>query len=239
MAASEFMKLAKMILTPSRCAVVFSLLSLIAACSTEARTGNAEKDTVRNDSERTHNLETDTQQVSLGSVKIFAHWWEEAVVRRGFDADNPPPKTRYAEIEEWRYDGEGITTYPHNLDFVSLLSNPSRDQFQGEVKIDVFARFSQYDRLYTVNPKDGTSRLTEEFEKLPWTPIATLSRKSISIPAASEKKIELTNYDITNLLKQEVNGAPICGLRVLFTVFDRDGKPITLNEKVIPVVLGD
>lgn len=174
---------------------------------------------------------TSTPNLVFANIKASFWWWNESAAS-GMDGDRPPPKTKYLELEKWEYDGEGLTTYPHEVDVTSELQNNSVTDFEGSVRIHISARFEDYE----TRSFEG-SGLT--CENRPWINERVLLYESVKIKSKSFKKSVVKDYDLTKLLNEKDDGRAICAMRFSTQVIDRSGKILNSKEKVVPVLLGD
>ena len=218
------------------CSILLSCATFLSPKNNDEIVGGYENQ--RNDvSVKSENLNT---QVKVKENKIFCWWWIDSDVQKGINADNPPFKKRYLEIEKWEYDGEGKKTYPKEVDFLSQISNESFTEFQGIIKFQLSARFEDYEKLYFRNQQDDSINFREDnFEKLTWINEEVILEEKIIIEANRERTTERKAYDLTNLLNRKENGKPICALRFIVQVFDTAGNKITSKEKVMHILLGD
>lgn len=178
--------------------------------------------------------------ISISEVKMFAWWWDESTVQKGIDGDNPPPRSKYVEIVEWEYDGEGLTTYPHKIDFVSTFVNHSAIDTPRIVVITLSGRFENYDEIVTLDSvNDSTIFLSEKFEKIPWVDLAVIYRKKIDFKGDKEKRIEIKDHNIEYILNQEFQDKPICAIRVVAQLMDMSGNIVDSKEKIVRIKLGD
>ena len=174
---------------------------------------------------------TPDNPIRISDASIRFWWWEEADVA-GMDGDRPPPKKRYIDLTRWEYDGEGIKTYPQEVDFVSQVANDATSDFQGLVRFRLSARFTDYEtRVY-----EGPGLACEG---LPWLNDRNVFEQKISISPKREKKVEKGNYDLSKLMNEKVGKNNICSFRFTVEVFDLLGNSLMSKEKVIPVLLGD
>jgi len=155
--------------------------------------------------------------VAVTDAKIFAWWWKESVARAGIDGDNPPPKTEYVELKEWRYDGEGLTTAPHEIDLVSAIRNNSR----AEVEVSV--------RFYLSRQFDGIST---------WTAKAAVFHETRTIRPQETVDLKVENFDISSILNEQQNGNAISGLRLVVEIADAKGNQLSKKETTAKIVMG-
>ena len=177
-------------------------------------------------------LPVSTQGITASSPEASFWWWTEAVAKSGMDGDDPPAKTRYIALDRWVYDGEGITTSPHKVDLASSVVNNSNVDFKGKIKLQISARFEDYENA--VYSDKGSS-----CEERPWVNERTVFERDINVQQKRAKKFERENYDLTKLLNEKYENGSICSMRIVVQVLDPSGSSLTSTEKIIPIQLGD
>jgi len=112
---------------------IFILVSLLSCSETQDVKADWSKKPLK------QKLTANKNAIEIQSTKIMG-WWHKTVEEKGIDGDNPPKKENYVEIVNWRYDGEGISTYPKKIDFVSFIFNNSKESFSGIATFSLKAR---------------------------------------------------------------------------------------------------
>lgn len=167
----------------------------------------------------------------IEQMKVGFWWWEESVAA-GMDGENPPKKTRYLDLERWEYDGEGLKTYPHNVDIAISVKNETAKPVDAKIELSLSARFEDYDRRsYTDQDNACKGR--------PWERERTVVEKQLRIDSNGVKLIEKQEYDLTKLLNEKVDGRSICAVRFRVEILDLQGNIRLKKEKIVPVLLGD
>jgi len=207
------------------------------ACATFLPQGGLSNTSIAN-SDRA--LAPTSPKVFVRQVKTSFLWWDQSDAEQGIDTTDPPKKRRYEDLERWEYDGEGIKTSPHQVDFVATIENDSPTKFKGHLSFTLSARFADYEKLYRRSSSDDSVTFLEaEFEKLPWVKDSTVLEHSIEINAESTTEVSLTDYDLKALLNSTHESRPVCGVRLQVQIFDTDGKLLSSKAKVFPILLGD
>lgn len=215
-------------------------ITALTSCVTFQSAKNQDEHVETNINEKDVFVNSEDQQIKAKEAKIYAWWWDSSDVEKGIDGDNPPAKNNYIEIEKWQYDGEGIKTYPHEVDFVAKVANDSLKSFQGVVKFKISAKFEDYEKLYYRDKSNDSIKFnSDEFEKLSWTNKAKIFEEKITIETNQEKQLAKKDFNLKNLLNQKENGKPISALRFSVEIFDTLGNKLDEKEKIILVILGD
>jgi hypothetical protein len=163
--------------------------------------------------------------IRVNQARMSFWWWNEADAI-GMDGDNPPAKKRYIDLEKWEYgDGDGITTYPHEVDLVAEIANDSSSSFRAKVRFRAAARFEDY---YAESNCDES----------PWLDEDVVHEQNVLL-ATGVKIVERKNYDITPFLNKRHGKMSICAFRFSVQVVDTSGSIVASKEKVVPVLLGD
>lgn len=213
----------------------------IASCSATTQTIHKKDSDRQQAPEVSHPKQSDDQtstSLTIKDLKINGWWWPEHVVREGFNGDNPPPKDQYIEIKKWQYDGDGLTTSPHQVDFLSTVVNNSRERFEGKLVFKVSFRFED-ENLYTRDPKDGKIEFHQDvFETLPWMDESSVLSRNVTVNGKEELSVNLKEFDITKILNKTRDGKSICALRLVAQITDESGRAVDSKETIMLVVMG-
>ena|GEM_PF-5849516 len=174
--------------------------------------------------------------ILIKSSVVYCWWWPESIVLDPkFNADYPPPKTKYVELTEWRYDGERLTTAPHTIDLVATALNPTNTTFKGRVKFRLYSRFEEL--IYISDSQTSPSDI-KKCEDCPWIDELVLLDKDLVIESGKESIIEFKEYDLTQLLNKKKGNKALCAFSFVVEIAN-SSENVLQKERIIPVALGD
>lgn len=176
---------------------------------------------------------------SIDDVAMRFWWWEEADARSGIDTTNPPEKSRYLTLTKWEYDGVGIKTYPHNVDLVATVFNPTAAKYEGSLKFIISGRFEDYEVLYSRNTEtDEIEFNADHYHRLDWSKQSVAFEQNITLEPNESRSIKLENFDLTKLLNTKIGSKPLAGLRLEAILSDKSGKIAAKKETSATVLIG-
>ena len=184
-------------------------------------------------------LSTPHSGVIASDLKFYAWWWNRHDIEKGFDADNPPPKNSYIELNEWMYDGEGFAYYPDRFDATFQLANNTTSVERFKVLVLLSSRVDESrEIMYGEDPK-GES-LDDILARIPWSDEQKIEEREIELSPISVDRVSIKNIDIRAVINRynEKGRWPwMINIRVI--VSDSKGGSLSQCERSMKVIPGD
>lgn len=174
--------------------------------------------------------------VVVEKVQLFAWWWKRSTVERGFKSSHRP-KDEYLEITKWEYDGEGYTTAPHALDFLSEVANRSTSSFEGTFRLTITSRYENYEELYFRDEDDNPTIDQSVFANLPWRDREVVLDEHLNLQPGDVRVLTRKEYSIEGILNGKYLGKPLCAVRIVAEIVDRSDRTVSSKEVILPVLL--
>lgn len=178
--------------------------------------------------------------IEVINIKFHAWWWSLEQVHAGIDGDNPPPKESYTELRRWRYDGEGVETYPDKIDIeFEVLNNTNKSipviiTATADFKIENYKKVQVY-----VKDDEPQSEYVDPLANVPWTRSQEIDNWSTTIISKSKDKFKVKDFNLRKLLKEYKGEEWPWVMRLKVYVKNDKGEEVAYQEKQIEIIPGD
>lgn len=174
------------------------------------------------------------KKVEIKDIIFFTWWWSNEQNEAGIDADNPPDKTFYMQLNKWQHDGMNGIANPDKFDIAFQVNNPSNNAITLRVKATVGFQIASYKLMY--NDEERGRKLEDDFTKIPWSKEEEIYSSTISISPKSQEEIVIRDFNLRKVLESLEGDDWAWYMRTKIVIENIEGVEITSKEKKLEIV---
>jgi len=219
-----------------------SLIMIVCFCTNLTSYGFVESKAcqikVENQKVTTDSPETvkESNTIKIASIDLFCWWFSDEQIRKGFYAENAPPKNTYTKLEVWNAYTEAL--HPDKIDIVSHVENGKDLAQELIIEVEISFKVESWEK---VTNDSGSNE--EILKSVPWTEKVKINPQKIILQPKEKTTVNFKDFNLGESLDK------CCGdrdddlwawfMKVQVTVRSINGKKLAEGEKILHILPAD
>lgn len=141
----------------------------------------------------------------ISSIAFYGWWWSDQQLENNFDADNPPPKNSYINLDRWDA-SQPDSPHPDRIDVACRIEN--RTNRAVNLSLEAIGDFKVASYRFMTEGPSSDKNINESLKSISWTENHSLGQIALGELAPGQvREIKFKDFSVRSVVDKYLKPA--------------------------------